>query len=327
MRVVMAVALPLAGLLFAVLSAAPDASAHEQPASFAHERAAQEATTARDGDGASSRSTGEPAVVAALRANGARVLALGERGGLDGHFIELADGDAYGLYVTPDGHAVAGLLYGPDGGLLTGRQIAAARDVAGGVAAELQPASLEAGGDEPYGAWSALREGLLQDDAPATARLAHAYADEGYVPDAEALFARSGSAFGFTMGRSGPPVVLFADPACRWSRSTVVRLGHEALGGRLRLRVVPVGVLGAASAREAAAIASASDPALAWFEGHAGQARAEGARRIEENNNLFDRWGARAVPLIVWRARDGRIAQRLGDVDDVEGWVEALPHE
>ena len=54
-------------------------------------------------------------VIAALRAKGARILALGERGGLDGHFVELADGDAYGLYLTPDGHAVAGLLYGPDG--------------------------------------------------------------------------------------------------------------------------------------------------------------------------------------------------------------------
>ena len=71
-------------------------------------------------------------MVAALREKGARILALGERGGLSGHFVELADGDAYGLYLTPDGHAVAGLLYGPDGTLVTGRQIAAARGATGG---------------------------------------------------------------------------------------------------------------------------------------------------------------------------------------------------
>ena len=92
------------------LSPGPEAAAHEQPA-------VGEAN--------------EPAMVAALRANGARILALGERGGLDGHFVELADGDAYGLYLTPDGHAVAGLLYGPDGTLLTGRQIETARSEGG----------------------------------------------------------------------------------------------------------------------------------------------------------------------------------------------------
>ena len=92
-------------LLSAAVTPVPGAVAHEPPAVHGTE---------------------EPGVIAALRAKGARVLALGERGGLDGHFVELADGDAYGLYVTPDGHAVAGLLYGPDGTLLTGDQIAAA---------------------------------------------------------------------------------------------------------------------------------------------------------------------------------------------------------
>ena len=120
---------------------------------------------------------------------------------------------------------------------------------------------------------------------------------------------------------------MFADPACRWSRSAVARLGHVALDGKMRLRVVPVGVLGAASAREAAAIASAPDPALAWFEGPLGRARPEGGRRIEHNNALFEAWGAGAVPLIAWQARDGRIAHGLGDIDDIAAWLEGLTHE
>ena len=303
MKAGVSASLLMTGLLLAAVSPAGDAEGHERPVMLSD----------APGNEGPAATMDEPPMVAALRENGARVLALGERGGLDGHFVELADGDAYGLYLTPDGHAVAGLLYAPDGTLLTGGQIAGARSVAGG---RTIPASHEAGS-------------AGYSDAPETeaSRQAHLYGGEPALANADALFERSASAFGFTLGRSGPLAVLFADPGCRWSRSAVVRLGHVALDGRLRLRIVPVGVLGAASAREAAAIASAPDAALAWFEGARTPARPAGGRRIEDNNALYDRWGARAVPLIVWRAADGRIAQRLGDVNDVEGWLEALPHE
>ena len=303
----------------------------------------------------------EPAVVAALHANGARVLSLGKRGGLDGRLVEPADGDAYSLYLTPDGHAVAGLLYGPDGALLTGRQLASA-GIAGSSAAEAYEArrvsratpngessvsggrprhEAERGGESDFlaeyvsgfegaGAGEAER-GDISDVV--TFRLAH---DEGGEPQAsdkgtpwyaEAMFARSRSAFGFSVGRSGPAAVVFADPACRWSRAAVTRLARAAIDGRLRLRVIPVGVLGAASAREAAAIASGSDPALAWFEGPDERASPEGGRRIARNNALFDAWGAGAVPLIAWRAGDGRVAQRVGDVEDVDAWLEGSADE
>ena len=279
--------------------------------------------TASAGEGVSTASrTGEAPVIAALRANGATILALGERGGLDGHFVELADGDAYGLYVTPDGHAVVGLLYAPDGALVTGRQIAAARNVAADETAAVRSVSDSAGSVEDF---IPARRDAGSVSRPA--RMAHLYTDESYVPDAEALFERSASAFGFTLGRSGPQVVVFGDPACRWSRSAVARLGQAALDGRLRLRVVPVAVLGAASAREAAAIASAPDPALAWFEGSVAQAGPAGGRRIAGNNALYDRWGADAVPLIAWRGADGDIARQLGDIEDIGAWLEALPHE
>ena len=276
-------------------------------------------------EAAGSTGQGSP-LITALRAGGARVMALGERGGLEGHFVELADGDAYGLYLTADGHAVAGLLYGPDGTLLTGRQIAAARNAGGdglGPAAESSVSAAAATGEDLAG------DGLHGGAAPpaGTVRLAHAFADDAPVPGIDALLKRSLSAFGFTLGRAGPLVAVFADPGCRWSRAAVARLGGAALDGRLRLRVVPVGVLGAASAREAAAIASAGDPALAWFEGRHAAATAAGARRIERNNALFDAWEAGAVPLIAWRARDGRIARRTGDIDDIAAWLEGLPDE
>ena len=276
----------------------------------------------------------EPGVVAALHANGARILSLGRRGGLDGHFVEPADGDAYSLYMTPDGHAVAGLLYAPDGALLTGRQLEHAR-IGRGSAVEtyevertppgvttylaefVGPRVVAGGADGEHGGGS---------DAEAV-RFAHLYGGEPPAPDAEALFARSSSAFGFSVGQGGPSAVVFADPACRWSRAAVTRLARAALDGRLRLRVIPVGVLGAASAREAAVIASAADPALAWFEGADGSAGPEGGRRIARNNALFDDWGAGAVPLIAWRGRDGRAVHQVGDIEEFDAWLEELRHE
>ena len=78
MKAASALAAMLAVLLFPALAwhGAPtqEAAAHDAASPGAH---------AEPGD----RSSRDLPVVAALRANGARILALGERGGLDGHNV------------------------------------------------------------------------------------------------------------------------------------------------------------------------------------------------------------------------------------------------
>ena len=230
-------------------------------------------------------------LVSALRANGAEIVSLGERSGLDGYFVTPAKGAGYSLYVTEDGHAVAGLLYGPDGAELTGAQLAAARD----------------------------------KGATTAAVVAHAERGSVARPSSSAsfteLFERSAAAFGFTLGERGPLAVLLGDPTCSFSRSAAARLGRAALEGRLQLRVVPVAVLGADAARRAVAIAAHPEPTRAWFEG-SGTADPTGAERIARNNALFDAWGATAVPLIAWQTRDGAVGYRIGDIDDVDAWLQ-----
>ena len=148
-----------------------------------------------------------------------------------------------------------------------------------------------------------------------------------------ALFERSASAFGFTLGERGPLVVLFGDPGCPWSRSAVARIGREAMAGKLRLHVVPVALLGAASAHRAAGIAASSDPAQAWFaRDNDGPAGRHARDRIARNNALFDTWGERSVPLIAYRtARGGAagsgIAHRVGDIADLDTWLRELGDE
>ena len=229
---------------------------------------------------------------------------------MNGYFVTPAKGAGYSLYVTEDGHAVAGLLYGPDGMELTAAQLAAAR----------------AGGAGAGPAYSAAREKA----ATSAAVIAHAETGRAGRPSSSAslarLFERSAAAFGFTLGERGPLVVLLGDPTCSFSRSAAARLGRAALDGRLQLRVVPVAVLGADAARRAVAIAAHSEPARAWFEGGgaAGPTLGSetGAERIARNNALFDEWGASAVPLIAWRTRDGAVGRRIGDIDDVGAWLQ-----
>ena len=206
----------------------------------------------------SSFATGEADLLTALRGKGAQVVPLGSRGGLAGYFVTPAKGAGYSLYLTATGHAVAGLLYGPDGALVTEDQLAAA-----GVVETTGTSSNRAGSDaDVRGDISTLsparfdgrprRDGRceLSGQSAGTANNETAPADPAPINAANAfvppfdpppsadrrsnaaielippfslpradLLERSAAAFGFTLGERGPLIVLFGDARCPWSRS------------------------------------------------------------------------------------------------------------
>ena len=275
----------------------------------------------------------EPALVSALRDKGAQIVPLGPRGGLAGYLVTPAGGAGYSLYITNDGHGVAGLLYGPDGTLITGGQLAAMRGANPPAGAAPGPVPGPAS-NAPNPAADAAGAGPKDLSDPGEAATPGGTAGVYRA----ALFERSASAFGFTLGERGPLAVLFADPGCPWSRSAVARIGREAMAGRLRLHVVPVALLGAASARRAVAIAAGPDPAQAWFtrnpgpDGPGGSGHQDARDRIQRNNALFDAWGERSVPLIAHRTMQGGIAgggivHRVGDIADLDAWLRELGRE
>ena len=214
-------------------------------------------------------------VVDQLRGRGAGIVELGKEGPFTGYLVTPRDGNPYSLYVTSEGHAIAGLLYDPDGRLVTERQVAAVRP--------------SHGETDPPGLSLAV------------------------------------SARGFELGTRGPRVVLFGDPTCSFSRSAVARLARPALAGKYRLKVVPVGILGARGAREAAAILSNPDPALAWFRRSHTPATPAGARQLQRNNRVFESWDESAVPLLLWADREGRVSRHVGDPVDVAAWQKGTP--
>ena len=257
-------------------------------------------------------------LVSALRDKGAQIVPLGPRGGLAGYLVTPVGGAVYSLYVTGDGHGVAGLLYGPDGTLITGDQLAAVRGenrLAGAAPSSASGALNPTANGEGAGVRdsSASTEAATSDTATGISRAV--------------LFEHAASAFGFTLGERGPLVVLFGDPLCSWSRSAVARIGREAMAGKLRLYVVPVALLGAASAHRAAGIAASPDPAQAWFARDDGPAGPEARDRIARNNAAFDSWGERSVPLIAYRTMQGGIAHRVGDIADLGAWLRELGDE
>ena len=256
--------------------------------------------------------------MSALRDKGAQIVPWSPHRGLAGYLVTPVGGAGYSLYVTDDGHGVAGLLYGPDGVLITGAQLAVVRGESR--LAGTAPSSAS-GAPNP----TANVEGAgVRDSAVPTET---ATPDTSTGVSRAALFERSASAFGFTFGERGPLVVLFGDPLCSWSRSAVARIGREAMAGKLRLHVVPVALLGAASAHRAAGIAASSNPAQAWFARTDGPSGVQARERIAGNNALFDAWGERSVPLIAYRTMQGGIAHRVGDIADLGAWLRELGHE
>ena len=229
------------------------------------------------------RAAVEPEVIAELRRGGAEIVELGRQGGLEGYFVRLPDGSVYTLYVTEEGFAVNGLLYAPDGKLLTDAQL---------------ESSLQLEGPGPAD--------------PETAAL-------------ERRFLESLQGHGFTIGQKGPVVIVFADPECRWSRLAVAELAERAVQGALRVRVVPVALLGTESALRAMVVLSSEHPELEWFSaGVSVKGEPEGAERVLDNNRRFEAWGESAVPLTVYRERDGGIAAGVGDIVDMAAFVAGL---
>ena len=233
-----------------------------------------------------------PPPLAALR--DAELAPLGRAGVLDGWLVRKPDGSVLTLYAAPDGHVVAGLLYGPDGLELTGRQL------------EQTPQASE-----------------LADVVGTIGTISTAASTA--ADDRAALFARSLEAAAFTVGSAGPDLVAFIDPGCPWSRQAAAVLGQLALDGRFRLHALPVGVMSPESHAQAARILASPRPGLAWYR--SSPATAEDIPRLEANNALWRAFGADAVPWLAWRGRDGAIHTHAGLPADFMKREDRAPRE
>lgn len=252
-----------------------------------------------------SAATIDPEIIALLQDDGATVEFIGAAPGLTGYHVtrpEEEDDPGYTLYVTDSGHAVAGILYGPDGVVLTVDQLRAAE-------------------------MRARRSESLPDltSPPPEPAPSPALAPPAPLIVTPGDFATPASppppTTGFTLGAGGPAVHVFADPTCSFSRATVARFAEAALRGKARLTVIPVALLGADSAYQALA-AVGEDGGPAWFERRAAEPTPVSSAAVRQNNAAHAETGLDVVPVVRTFAADGTWHDHAGAVTDVAGFLE-----
>lgn len=99
-----------------------------------------------------------------------------------------------------------------------------------------------------------------------------AWADSPSPADAAAaaLLARQAMhTTAFTIGKSGPLIVAFEDPNCRFCNQLSEEVDPLAAAGKVRIRVVLVAFLKPDSEARAAGILQSADPAAAWARNQA----------------------------------------------------------
>lgn len=114
----------------------------------------------------------------------------------------------------------------------------------------------------------------------------------------------------------GPHIVyIFFDPNCPYCHKLYVNTRDWVKTGKLQVRWVTVGILTTTSAGKAAAILGAKDPSKAFHYNEDNYSRGgaieedipspEIEKKLKANEQLLARTGFGAVPLMLFRAKDG----------------------
>ena len=124
-----------------------------------------------------------------------------------------------------------------------------------------------------------------------------------------ALLRRTREAPGIELLAGSPVLHVIADPGCGPSRGWIETLLRYRAAG-FGLRVLPVGLMGAASARAALWILEQPDRAAAWYATAArpigdGDLAGTTADLLAGNNALFAAWQGRVLPLSLRAVPDG----------------------
>lgn len=144
------------------------------------------------------------------------------------------------------------------------------------------------------------------------------YADQ-YLPQpakvpAEKIASAALAAPGFTIGHSGPLMVVFMDPNCIFCHLLWEALQQPVAEGKVRVKVVPVGFLKPSSPAKAATILAAKNPAEAWANNEKGfdLHTEEGSTKplshipavdeaaVKANTQLLHQTGETATPALLY---------------------------
>jgi thiol:disulfide interchange protein DsbG len=126
-----------------------------------------------------------------------------------------------------------------------------------------------------------------------------------------------------------PKLFMVVDPNCPHCQATWRALRNAVFGGKLQIRLVPIGAVSPDSDRAAAQFLHSADPLNAWDKYIAGdQSQLAGTPdaasldAVHSNHELTDSWHIQMTPYIVYRSKDGQVKIVQGEPDQAAAVID-----
>lgn len=281
---------------------------------------------------AADKPAAEPALpepLVKLRDEGAQMKYLGRDLGYDG-WIAVQNGQEQYFYVTPDGSAFfLGLLFNKNGRVVTFDQMQRLKGSKDPILNDLLNAPSQTVEDNVPTPAADL---LAKKEADKASKVANKTTKPDASSPAEQLFADVNNARWFVMGnKTAPAIYTFVDPRCPHCKELLNDLKPYIDGGKVQVRVVPVGALTPESRPMAAYLLNAKDASERLTRLMAGDQTAiptdstAPAKDVDANLDVLLKWKFSATPITVYRGKDGTVKLLQGRADDTKSFISDLP--
>ncbi len=247
-----------------------------------------------------------PAPLETMSKEGAQVRFLGSRGGLDG-WIAIQNGQEQYFYATADREFVLlGLLFDKTGKMITLEQVSALQKEGGAVLDILK-------------AETTSKNATVTENVPVEGNIAGALKSPS-----EQMFSDVEGGNWLSFGNQAAPVMYtFMDPQCPYCHEFMKVLRPEIEGGRIQVRLIPVGFREETRA-QAALLLAAPNAQDRWFRHLDGDKEALpvtpgiNEQGVERNMAIMQSWKLNVTPLSVYRAQDGKVKLVQGRAKDMK---------
>ena len=253
-----------------------------------------------------------PAPLETMSKEGAQVRYMGNRGGLDG-WIAIQNGQEQYFYATADREFVLlGLLFDKSGKMVTLEQVSELQKEGGAVLDILK-------------ADTSTKNASVTDTLPGEGDIA-----KSLKSPSEQMFSDVEGGNWLAMGNQGAPILYtFMDPQCPYCHEFMKTLRPEIEGGRIQVRLIPVGFHDETRA-QAALLLAAPNAQDRWFRHLDGDKDAlpvtpgVNEQGVERNMAIMQSWKLNVTPLSVYRAQDGKVKIIQGRAKDMKALLSDL---
>ncbi len=241
-----------------------------------------------------------------LANDGAQIRFLGRDQGVDG-WIAIKNGKEQYFYVLPNGSFVSGVLFDSKGKTITIKQVQELRKKSGGILDSLAA------------------------DIPPTKNIKDAKVAEKYEfkTPSEQLYYDVETSNWVPIGAAGTPMFYsFIDPQCPHCHAMMQDLKPYIDAGKVQVRMIPVGFREETRAQAAFLMATPS-PETVWWRHMDGSSPIPASQEISQqgvqrNLSIMQSWKLSVTPLIIYRAKDGKVKIIRGKAKDLDALIKDL---